>query len=508
MSHNLTQNEWGFSVLNDNPFAIFRFLQKIAKESVGEDNIIDLSRGDPGYGFTPSARGRRFFSFLLELDAFFNSDNKRFYTENRDLKAETVNFAKSIYEEKKGKELLDDLEEFVDVIIHSAKSCGLDWTISDVFKRLFGQCALSGGSYLNPQGEEIVRVFLADWYRRFINEEMDHEDFVLFNGASHAIGTFFRVMGKEGLKLLNEDSLVVICSPSYSPYNTSLINRNIRTFTLPIDYLSGEFDSEALLHLENLDERVAAFILIDPNNPTGLSLESRYLQKLADLARKFDAIIVSDEVYSSFFPKKKTIVDFCPERVLRIDARSKVERSTGLRFGDMFINKKANAYLTELLKKSGGVMEHDLKEYIIKAKGPGGVEGEFLHTTFVSGPSQFLGLCHMVLGEAEREKYFLDVQNNGKIFAETLGLPNKKNLYYLIFDLNEVAIGNKKETPVEKKLLDLAKMGVIYLPTYLFFSEKKRTKDAVINMVRVSVVNTEYSKVKKAAEITKTYLTS
>ncbi len=219
-------------------------------------------------------------------------------------------------------------------------------------------------------------------------------------------------------------------------------------------------------------------------------------------------MIITDEVYTAFFPKKKLIIDYCPERTIRIDARSKVERSTGLRFGDMFVCKEANEYLTNNIFKGMLPEGMDIRTFLLHAKGPGGAEGELQHTTFVPGPSQFMGISHMVLAGDERKKYFESVYDNVKVFVEGLGLPHEGNLYYVIFDMNSIEGLTKKDVTAEEKLLELAKQGVVFLPACLFFSEYERMKKDFTNMVRASVVNTGVENVEKAAQITKNYLTT
>lgn len=511
MSQQLTDNEWGFSVARDNPFAIFRLLQKVAQKSVGEEHVIDLSRGDPGYGFTPSERGRRFYSYLLALDTAFNNATDRFvHLEGKDMddvEARIRSFTEKMYSPQMAKELLADLDEFCTGVQGMAAESGLSWGRFDVLYACFKYCSLSGGTYLNPQGEEIVRVILAHWYRQFIDVPLTHEDFILTSGASHAIGTLFKALGEEGVNYLNSQSTVLMFSPVYSPYNMSLLNRNIPSFSLSVDPMSGTLDEESVKSLESFDGRLAAIILIDPNNPTGFSLAEDALKRIADIAVEHDALIITDEVYASFFPRKKTIVDYCPERVARIDARSKIERSTGLRFGDIFISEQANEYITNKILKShlSGI---DLKRFLIQAKGPGGSDGELQHTTFVPGPSQFLGISHMVLADEERQQYFDGVRHNVDLFIEELRLPHTGNMYYVIFDMNGVDGVTKRDVPPEEKFLELAKRGIVFIPAHLFFSENERLKGHTLNMARASVVNTSPENVQRAAKITREYLTS
>src|SRR3989338_7319288 len=80
----LRDNRWGFDLNLDNPFRIFRVLREIADEGVGVDNVVDLSRGDPGYGFSPSVRGREFYAFLLEIDVMLNNPGEHFASDNRE----------------------------------------------------------------------------------------------------------------------------------------------------------------------------------------------------------------------------------------------------------------------------------------------------------------------------------------------------------------------------------------------------------------------------------------
>lgn len=519
MSQLLTSNEWGFSVAEDNPFAIFRVLQKIAADSVGADNVVDLSRGDPGYGFTPGARGRRFYSYLLELDTFLNNEQRRFGLLKREdfgeVRKEIIKFTDEIYSEETAKALLSDLNEFTDRIKEIALSSGREWEDYDVFHAIFNNCVVSGGSYLNPQGELITRLALADFTGKYLpGPAPKPEEFVLFNGASHAIGVIFKALGAEGLNYLNDKATVALCSPAYFPYNKNLSGRGIETFIVPINPVTGDLSVEGLENLEFFEGNLSAMILIDPNNPTGFSLSADSLERLARIAKAKNSLVITDEVYNSFFPKRKTMADFCPERLVRIDSRSKVERSTGLRFGDMYISNEANEYISREILRKGLVKFSqeespiDFRSFILQAKAPGGCGGEFQHTTFVPGPSQMLGLAHMILGQEERDEYLKAVKSNGEVFIKELGLPHEGNMYYVIFDLNKVSGITKTDVPIEEKLCELAKLGVVFLPAYLFFSEQERGESDLINSVRASVVNTSRDKVAEAARITKKYLTS
>ena len=503
----LTDNEYGFDVSKDNPFLIFRILQDYAKASVGESNIIDLSRGDPGYGFTPSVKGRVFYSYLVFLDTHFNNPSERYiFKRNQSYEhttQEITDITQQNYAPDTAKNLLNQLQLFVDKL---NKITGR--TKEDVLYQIFKYASVSGGTYHDPHGEEITREVVAHYESEKLNTPIKSHELLFVNGANHAIGTTFELLGKEGLGFLKEGDTAAICSPVYAPYNIQLEQRGINTVTFDIDYKTGEIDPESIANLKNSKERIKLLLIIDPNNPTGFALKTDQLQILADIAKQHDSLILTDEVYFNFFQNKESILTYAPERTIRISALTKIERSAGIRFGYYMLTDQANDYLSQNVLKDHLDKGKDLRKSLLFAKAPGGTKGAFQHVTFVPGPMQFLGICHMLLAEDELQEYTNNVSKNMEQFVQNLELDHDGNMYYIIFDLNQVNGCNKNDVPIEQKLVDIAKLGVVFIPAFIFFSEKVRNQnpDAYMNTVRASVVNTSKEKVAKAAQITKQYL--
>jgi aspartate/methionine/tyrosine aminotransferase len=503
----LTDNEYGFDVGTDNPFLIFRILQHYAKESVGEGNFIDLSRGDPGYGFTPSVAGRESYSFLVMLDTHFNNDTERFIhrDESYEQTLEQIqNIARNTYSSNKAEQLLASLDHLIAELTKITQR-----SKEDVLFQIFKYATVSGGTYHDPKGEEMVREVVAHQESEMLGIKIEAKDIIPTNGANHAIGTFFELMGSEGLNYLEPGDTVAICSPVYAPYNLQIEQRGLKTITFNVDPLTGELDSDSIQAMQDSKDRIKLILIIDPNNPTGFPLKENQLKVLAEVADQHDSIILTDEVYFNFFNEKESILKYAPNRTVRISALTKIERSAGIRFGYYMLTDEANDYLSkQVLHKH--LKEEDLRKSLIFAKAPGGTTGSFQHVTFVPGPMQYLGLCHMILGNKELQEYKQNVAQNMQAFTEGLNLDHDGNAYYIIFDLNSVEGGTKKDVPVEQKMIDLAKAGVVFIPAFIFFDEKVRqaNKDKYLNMVRASVVNTSTENVAKAAQITKQYLTS
>jgi aspartate/methionine/tyrosine aminotransferase len=507
----LYDNEWGFSVEQSNPFRVFPLLQEVAKEHVGADSMIDLSRGDPGYGVAPSTRGREFLSFLLFLDTKLNNGERLFIhskkTQEARILEEIASWARSAYVPVLAERYLRDLSEFIQRVIAIAAEQGTSWDVYDVLYEIFKSSTVSGGTYHDPQGEKLVRMVVAWWHQGTIAQPLNYDDIVFTAGASHAIGTLFKMLGQEGIQFLNPGDKVLVSSPVYAPYNTIMERRGIEIVNISVDPFTGKISQKSKDMLGKMTG-VKMVLVIDPNNPTGFALDQPSLQLLADFAKKQDALVVTDEVYSSFFDEEHSVVDLAPERTIRIQARSKIERSTGLRFGDVLITKQANDYLSKYLLRGLLPEGQDFKKAFIFAKGPGGIHGEFQHTTFVPGPAQILGAAHMLLGADERTVYKEWLVENHEIFNQILGLPHQGNRYYLIFDMNDIPGCTKQLMPPEQKIAELAERGVVLLPANLFFSEEDRNEKNRMNTVRASLVNASPENVRRAAEIIRTYLTS
>lgn len=503
----LIDNEFGFDLAKDNPFVIFRLLAKIAHEKVGVDKVLDLSRGDPGYGFAPNVRSRKFYSFLVNLDTAFNNFETHFKDRTKnsesEILAEVEKFAQENYSEKVAGELLADFDEFVEKIITAAQNQNLDWGKFEVLFELFKYSTVSGGTYHDPYGELLARVIVADYHSKNLGIPVKYSDLLFTAGASHAIGTFFKAFGEEGSGLLKKGDTVMITSPVYFPYMGIMEARGLNVICVSANPETGQFSADAFEKLGDVKPKV--IFLVDPDNPTGLNKSEESLKMLADFVEKVDAVIVSDEVYHSFHPGKKSILNFAPQRTIRIDARSKIERATGCRFGEFIILEEANEFISEKWRE---FLPKGMKllEYLHDAKAPGGVLGEFRHTTFVSGPGQILSICHILLGESERARYAKIVRENMKVWYENLGLDYPNNFYYSLVDLNSLASEEKKKIPAEQKFLDLAERGVVLIPSNLFFSKEDRAIADHSNYARASLPNLTTEQVGKAAKIIHEYL--
>ena len=92
------------------------------------------------------------------------------------------------------------------------------------------------------------------------------------------------------------------------------------------------------LHADRLEvaitPRTKLLILCSPNNPTGIALTPDELRAAADLAKKHNLLVISDEIYDAFsYGPHHSIASFLPDQCIVLKGHSKTYGMTGWRLG-------------------------------------------------------------------------------------------------------------------------------------------------------------------------------
>lgn len=98
-------------------------------------------------------------------------------------------------------------------------------------------------------------------------------------------------------------------------------------------------------------DSLKAVLLNYPTNPTGVTYSREQIKALADVLRKYDVFVISDEVYSELTYTDEphvSIAEYLPEQTILINGLSKSHAMTGWRIGLIF----APAVFTAQLIKS------------------------------------------------------------------------------------------------------------------------------------------------------------
>ena len=161
---------------------------------------------------------------------------------------------------------------------------------------------------------------------------------VTYNPADEVLVT---VGGSEAIDIglravLNPGEEVLIPQPSYVSYEPCVI---LAGGVPVIIELKGENEFRLTAQeLENaITDKTKVLVLPFPNNPTGAIMEREDLEAIAEVIRKHDILVMSDEIYAELTYKEKHVsiveIEGMQERTILINGFSKAFAMTGWRLG-------------------------------------------------------------------------------------------------------------------------------------------------------------------------------
>lgn len=152
--------------------------------------------------------------------------------------------------------------------------------------------------------------------------------------------------------ILEPGDTVLLPAPAYPGYEpiVNLVGADIVEIdTTGNDFvLTPEVLEQAILEQ---GDSLKAVLLNYPTNPTGVTYSREQIKALADVLRKYDVFVISDEVYSELTYMDEphvSIAEYLPEQTILINGLSKSHAMTGWRIGLIF----APAVFTAQLIKS------------------------------------------------------------------------------------------------------------------------------------------------------------
>lgn len=157
------------------------------------------------------------------------------------------------------------------------------------------------------------------------------EDEILVTiGASEAIDLALRALVSDGDEVLVPD-------PSYVSYAPGVVFAGGCPVPVPTRQ-EEEFRLKADTLEKAITNKTKLLILPYPNNPTGAIMSRSDLAEIANVVRKHDLLVISDEIYSELTYDNHTHVSFASvgdmyERTITINGFSKAFAMTGWRVG-------------------------------------------------------------------------------------------------------------------------------------------------------------------------------
>ncbi|MBG9259062.1 pyridoxal phosphate-dependent aminotransferase [Corynebacterium belfantii] len=166
----------------------------------------------------------------------------------------------------------------------------------------------------------------------------DVDDVYIGNGVSELITMTTQA-------LLNNGDEVLIPMPDYPLWTaaTSLAGGK------PVHYLCDEEDdwNPSIEDIKSkITEHTKAIVVINPNNPTGAVYSKEVLQKIVDVAREHDLLILADEIYDRILydgAVHTNIAALAPDLLcITFNGLSKAYRVAGYRAGWMIVTGPKN----------------------------------------------------------------------------------------------------------------------------------------------------------------------
>lgn len=185
--------------------------------------------------------------------------------------------------------------------------------------------------YTDFRGDPELRQEIINYYKEEYN--MDVKDEEIFVCASACLGMYLALEA-----IVDDGDEVILQAPYFTPYPQQVeLARGI-----PVELPTYE-EEDFQINIERLEslitERTKALVINSPSNPTGNCLTVETMEKIAEIAVKYDLIVIADDIYTSF-SYQNPFVPFASlpgmqERTIILNSFSKNFTMTGWRVGNI-----------------------------------------------------------------------------------------------------------------------------------------------------------------------------
>lgn len=178
------------------------------------------------------------------------------------------------------------------------------------------------------------------WFERRYNWKVAGEDIFFSPGVVPALAFLIHMLTEKG-------DGIIIQRPVYYPFTNKIIAGGRKIFNNSLVYENGDYR----MNYEDLeqkfaDEKVKGMILCSPHNPVGRVWTVEELRKVADIAKKYDKWIISDEIHMDLTrkgvvhtPLSKAAPEYA-DRIIVCTAPSKTFNLAGMQISNIVITNK------------------------------------------------------------------------------------------------------------------------------------------------------------------------
>jgi len=228
--------------------------------------------------------------------------------------------------------------------------------LSGAFEYVVKEMKIGGDEFLN----EMVDAILGDHYptpdrmleicekivHKYFEQEMlgfapvGRFDLFATEGGTAAMDYIFTSLSEN--KLIHKGDKIALGTPIFTPYLEIPRLNDYELVELEIKQDENSDWQYPDSEIEKLaDPSVKAFFLVNPSNPTSVSVQKRSLEKIAELVetRRKDLIILTDDVYGTFVDGFRSLAAAAPRNTILVYSYSKYFGATGWRLGVIGIHE-------------------------------------------------------------------------------------------------------------------------------------------------------------------------
>jgi len=286
-------------------------------------------------------------------------------------------------------------------------------------------------------------------------------DIFLTEGGTAAMTYIFNTLREN--HLLKKGDKIALGTPIFTPYLEIPVLNDYELVIVDVqqnEEKDWQYTDDEIAKLADPD--IKAFFLVNPSNPSSVSIAEDSLQKIADLVqnKRKDLILLTDDVYGTFVNGFRSLAAIAPENTILVYSYSKYFGATGWRLGAIGINR------SNVMDKMISALPDDKKKelherYVTISRDPDSIKlidrlvadsrtVALNHTAGLSTPQQVMMVLFSLqeLLDLESRLYRKEVQEVVKerynILYSALGEPTVKLAcyarYYTTIDIHKLAL--------------------------------------------------------------------
>lgn len=178
---------------------------------------------------------------------------------------------------------------------------------------------------------------LKNWFLKHYNWTPNERKFLLVPGVVFGICAAIKALTKEG------DS-ILINQPVYYPFKEAILDNGRKLINSNLVYK----DNKYFLDFADLEEKIKVnnvkiYVLCNPHNPVGRVWSREELEKIYEITKKYNVVVISDEIHADFtysginFTSYATIASDVLDNSIIATSASKTFNLAGLHNANIYI---------------------------------------------------------------------------------------------------------------------------------------------------------------------------